>query len=67
MKLVKRIDICCMNDGGWNAAVPGGPWATDTTPQRALAHLLSSIAKSQNWKLATDNREGYDNDSTRAS
>lgn len=55
-KLVKTIEIVVMNGGGWNACVPGGPWATDVSPEAALALLLSRL-EHWNYKLATDNRE----------
>ena len=58
MKLIKEIEIVVMNGGGWNAAVPGGPWATDKTPAKALARLLAHITKNrEEYRLAVDNRE----------
>jgi len=60
MKLIKTIEIVCMNGGGWNAAIPGGPWATEETPEKALLALLAHIEKSAAYRLAVDNREGFE-------
>jgi len=60
MKLIRKIDIVCMNGGGWNAAIPGGPWATDETPEKALLALLAHIEESAEYRLAVDNREGFE-------
>jgi len=60
MKLIKEIEIICMNGGGWNAAIPGGPWATEETPEKALLALLTHIEASPKYRLAVDNQEGFE-------
>jgi len=55
MKLIKKIEIICMNGGGWNATTDAGPWATDTTPELALQWLLKNL--SAEYQLAEDARQ----------
>jgi len=57
MKLIKKIEVVCMNGGGWNATIPRGPWATGETPEKALELLLAHIAANPEYRLAADNRE----------
>lgn len=43
----RKIEIIKMNTKGWNAYYLDGPWATDTTPQKALARLLGKKKNSK--------------------
>jgi len=56
MRLVKKIEIVCMNYGGWNAVTDAGPWATDITPELALRRLLENLPVEE-YRLAKDARQ----------
>jgi len=56
MRLIKKIEIVCMNGGGWNATIDAGPWATDTTPELALRRLLENLPVEE-YQLAKDARQ----------